>query len=198
MGRDFQLSDEPYKRYLEDVVGVQFEYPASLPMPVQHTCSWWSTEVDGWQGGASNSAKTVRITQRRSYQEGFFPLTDTDIPPEEPLRYDHPDVVRSSSNTYLGLAGLSSWQEYYKFRGINQSSPAALLLTFPLTIYYGIVRYGSVPLTVARMMNRPMRIHVVGIEKELNFLDLFREVGFLLPKEIRVSDGSQPSQKHPG
>jgi len=33
------------------------------------------------------------------------------------------------------------------------------------------------------MLERPLRIHVVGIEKELNFVDLFREVGYLLPKE---------------
>jgi hypothetical protein len=36
------------------------------------------------------------------------------------------------------------------------------------------------------MLKRPLRLHVVGIEKEMNFLDLFREVGYLLPSDLSV------------
>jgi hypothetical protein len=53
-------------------------------------------------------------------------------------------------------------------------------------VYYTIQRHGIVPITVSQMLDRPMKVHVVGIEKELNFIDFFREVGFLLPKEVNV------------
>ena len=73
-----------------------------------------------------------------------------------------------------------------RLRDIPNSSPIPLLCTFPLTIYYAIERYGEVPVTVARMLKRPLRIHVVGAEKEMNFLDLFKEVGYLLPEDLQV------------
>ena len=34
---------------------------------------------------------------------------------------------------------LTSWEEYYAFRGIEQSSPIALLLSFPLTVYHALM-----------------------------------------------------------
>jgi len=37
------------------------------------------------------------------------------------------------------------------------------------------------------MLKRPLRIHIVGVEKEANFLDLFQEVGFLLQEDFPVS-----------
>lgn len=36
------------------------------------------------------------------------------------------------------------------------------------------------------MLNRSLRIHVVGIEKEMNFIDLFKEIGYLLPQTLTV------------
>ena len=57
-----------------------------------------------------------------------------------------------------------------------------------MTIYHAIERFGEVPVTVARMLKRPLRIHVVGAEKEMNFLDLFKEVSFLLPEDIEVRE----------
>jgi hypothetical protein len=85
-----------------------------------------------------------------------------------------------------GLTALTTWEDYYKLRSISLSSPVALLLTFPLTIYFAIEKFGEVPLTVARILKRPLRLHVVGIEKEMNFLDIFREIGYLLPEDLLV------------
>eukprot|EP00957_Ditylum_brightwellii_P022872 1726279-Ditylum_brightwellii.AAC.1 len=34
----------------------------------------------------------------------------------------------------------------------------------------------------------PARVHVVDVEKEMNFLDFFKEVGYLLPKDLNVSE----------
>jgi hypothetical protein len=37
-----------------------------------------------------------------------------------------------------------------------------------------------------RLEHRPLRIHIVGVEKELNFLDMYTELAFLLPFDFRV------------
>jgi hypothetical protein len=138
--------------------------------------------MQGWAGGKSQSATTVDASIRRSYVEGFAPITD--IPPERRITqedWERAGLVGKTNS--VGLPILSSWMDYYRLRDIPNSSPIALLCTFPLTIYYAIERYGEVPVTVARMLKRPLRIHVVGAEKEMNFLDLFKEVGYLLPED---------------
>ena len=146
--------------------------------------SWWTTELYGWAGGESESAKSVDIYKRKSYQEGFYPLSD--IPPQQQVTQE--DIQRANiSRNELGILRLTSWEQYYKLRNILGTSLVALLCTFPLTIHYAILTYGKVPCTVARMLNRPMRIHIVGVEKEANFLDLFQEVGFLLPEDLQVT-----------
>lgn len=172
VGRDCQVSDEPYRQFLTVILGVDLDQP-----------SWWRTEMDGWAGGDSQSAHTVDATKRQSYTEGFAPVRE--LPPD--CRVSSREIDRTGlTRNALDLVELSSWKDYYDLRSIPLSSPVALLLTFPLTVYYAIERFGQVPVTVANMMRRPLRVHVVGIEKEMNFLDLFREVGYLLPEGISV------------
>ena len=167
----------------------------------QQQQNWWTTELHGWAGGEGQSSKNVNHCNRMSYQEGFG-LADTKmIPKEQHVTKD--DIAHANSvyntntndnnnNSMLiqtdehGLPILSSWEDYYRLRSLPPSSQIGLLATFPLTIYYAIQRYGIVPLTVAQMLDRPLRIHVVGIEKELNFVDLFKEVGYLIPESINI------------
>ena len=176
VGREFQCSELPYETYLRSL-GIDRESSNS---------SWWRTEMDGWAGGKSKSALLVDATIRRSYVDGFAPLSV--IPAERRVTInDFERVDLRVKENPVGLWVLESWRDYYLLRDLPKTSPVALLLTFPLTIYQSIVQYGDVPVTVARMLNRPLRIHVVGVEKELNFLDLFKEVGFLLPEDLLVS-----------
>ena len=65
---------------------------------------------------------------------------------------------------------------YYDLRSLPPDSPLALLLHFPLTLFYGLQRFAKVQLTVAGMLGKRIAVHVVGVEKELNFLDMFDEV----------------------
>lgn len=197
VGREFQLSEEPYKRFLESRLmiqnpeesknessdGMENFNDASAPS----FSSWWRTETDGWAGGESASAKQVDISIRRSYHEGFAPIPSHQLPPQRRVCDSDFERAGISSKNSVGLWQLSSWEDYYKLRNIPPESPVALLCTFPLTLYRAIVEYGEVPVTVARMLNRPLRIHVVGTEKELNFLDLFQELGYLLPEDLQVS-----------
>ena len=179
VGRSFQTSEDPYEEFLATYVGI---------VDVSTCTSWWRTEHGGWSGGQSNSASTVDATIRRSYSEGFAPLDESMIPPQR--RVSTPDFSiagLSERKNSVGFSILSGgWHDYYKLRGIPSSSPIALLCTFPMTIYHAIVQYGEVPATVATMLKRPLRIHVVGAEKELNCLDIFAEIGYLLPENFKV------------
>ena len=179
IGRSFQMGEEPYRHFLSTYVGID---------DPQLCTSWWRTEIGGWAGGQSDSASSVDATIRRSYSDGFAPLDSSLIPPQRPVApsdFDNAGIQNRKNS--LGFSVLSGgWADYYKLRGIPSSSPIALLCSFPLTIYHAIVRYGEVPATVATMLNRPLRIHIVGAEKELNSLDLFAEIGFLLPEHFKV------------
>jgi hypothetical protein len=183
----FHSSEQPYEDYLIQQLKIQ----TSASDNARTTSSWWSTELHGWAGGNSKSARTVDMFVRNTYAQGFSPLEL--IPPQR--RVNEEDIHRVNAGLFLsgavrrnamGLLHLSSWEQYYRLRDIPASSPVALLCTFPLTVYYAIMKYGEVPVTVARMLQRPLRIHIVGVEKEANFLDLFQEVGFLLPEDFKV------------
>ena len=75
----------------------------------------------------------------------------------------------------LGARVLTSWPEYYQWRGLSPSSLAALLLEFPLTLYFAITQLPRL------MCESSITVHLVGAEKELEFLPLFAELAFLLP-----------------
>lgn len=175
--RSHQLGEGPYEEFLKSILGIDFDNSSS---------SWWKTELGGWSGGQSSSASQVDASLRQSYAQGFAPITD--IPAERPIQEE--DLIRAGlqgKRNSVGLLSLSSWKDYYLLRNIPPSSPVCLLCTFPLTIYFAIEQYGQVPVTVARMLKRPLRIHVVGAEKEMNFLDLFQELSYLLPDDLKVS-----------
>lgn len=177
--RECQISDHPYECYLMNDLKV-LQYTDK-----ENSVNWWSTEQSGWKGGRSKSAERVDITQRLSFLHGFG-LDESLIPLE--CRVTDEDCERSGvlRDPDSKIIKLESWEQYYKLRNIPLESHVALLMTFPLTIHYAFSKYGEVPITVSRMLKRPMRVHVVGVEKELNFLDLFKEVGYLLPSHLQI------------
>ena len=174
--KDCFTSENSYKNYLMELGVITSQQGTPRKQ------NWWTTELHGWAGGDSTSAKDVDIFHRVSYADGFA-LDNVEWIPEE--RHVTTDDVDFKFDEH-GLPILNSWQDWYRRRQLSSSSPVALLATFPLTLYYAIQHYGSVPLTVAKILERPLRVHVVGIEKELNFVDLFREVGYLLPEETHL------------
>ena len=174
MGRDCQISDSTYRSYLSD----------ELKVLGNESGSWWDTEVDGWAAGLSGSAQRVDASIRRSYSQGFI-LDASLIPPERHIT-DEDCVAAKIARDVRGLPILDSWSDYYNLRGIPLTSPVALLCTFPLTIFYALQKWGEVPITVAKMLGRKLRIHAVGIEKEMNFLDLFSELAYLLPQDLEI------------
>lgn len=174
MERENQVSEEPYRRFLDKELNV---------LNIENG-SWWVTEVGGWSAGLSCSARGVDGSIRRTYQEGF--ALDSELVPPERHISEEECSRHNLTRDECDLLNLDTWEDYYKLRGIPLSSPVALLCTFPLTLYRAIQKYGKVPVTVARMLQRQLRVHVLGVEKEMNFLDLFKEVGYLLPEDLNV------------
>lgn len=174
VSRPFQTSETPYELFLYRELG-------------SNLGPWWQTELSGWSGGESNSARMIDVTIRRSYSEGFAPFSEPDkqIPPEQAISTDDNSLTRNE----VGLICLRSWDEYYRLRGLDTNSITALLLTYPLTLYYAITEFGEVPCTVANMLKRRLRIHIVGSEKEMNFLDLFKEISYLIENENNLPYG---------
>ena len=185
VSKDCQISNAPYEH---DFLTLQLGAP-TMEDYSSDCISWWTTERHGWSGGTSASAQQIYPERRVSYVQGFAPLTQ--IPSETEISSDAWQNLALCKNE-AGLYRLESWSDYYQLRQLPDSSPAALLLTFPLTLYYALVEYGTVPWTVARMMNRPLRIDIVGAEKELNFMGLFQELAFLLAGQISDNEASSP------
>jgi hypothetical protein len=185
VSRPFQLSEIPYELYLKNKLGI------NRIMGV-----WWQTELvtGGWSGGTSDMARNIDVTIRRSYEDGFAPLSSSDnnIPLPKNISFSSDEGSNSKLSlrrNQVGLLRFDSWEDYYKIRSLDINSIASLLLTFPLTLYYCLSEFGEVSCTVAKMLKRRLRIHIVGSEKELNFLDLFKEVVFLIDDEDSVPDG---------
>lgn len=182
MSRPCQVSSVPYEDdFLTRQLGV------STTSKEDNT--WWTTERHGWSGGSSASAAQVHPERRVSFRVGFAPLTVHQIPAERLVTAHEWQLWASQRATFplkndAGLYRLESWSDYYELRQLPPSSPAALLLTFPLTLYHALVEFGSVPWTVSHMLEKPLRIDVVGAEKELHFLDLFQELAFLLGNQV--------------
>ncbi|XP_022861435.1 zinc finger MYND domain-containing protein 15 isoform X4 [Olea europaea var. sylvestris] len=78
---------------------------------------------------------------------------------------------------------LTSWKDYYEWRCIPLCSPAALLLHWPLTIYWAI-RLATLK-SLIPAIGKELRIHylvlVEGPEKELLQLSVFGELLALFP-----------------
>jgi len=196
--RECQISEKAHEIHFCDGLGVLKSNDDKGREQEDERGVWWNTEIHGWSGGLGGSARHVDASVRRNYEHGFGLCHDSDngmIPLERKVTEE--DISQcchgkdGKENTVLkrdecGLLNLESWKIYYKLRGISLKSPVALLLSYPLTVYYAIQKYGAVPVTVSRMLRRHMRVHVVGVEKEMNFLDLFKEVGYLLPEDLNV------------
>ena len=176
------LSEEPYKIFLK-----QYKF---------YNCGWWKTELGGWWAATQedrhkyDAPEVMNPLIHQSYVNGFYgdnQESQTNFDPNFlPLETQIIQPSKLQKDTNTNMIQLNSWEDYYELRNISLSSPVALLLTFPLTMYYAIQKYGIVPIVVSKMLRRPMRMHVVGVEKEMNFLDLFQEVGYLLPLDIQL------------
>ncbi|KAI4314263.1 hypothetical protein L6164_027190 [Bauhinia variegata] len=74
---------------------------------------------------------------------------------------------------------LLDWEDYYNWRSIPLDSPVALLVHWPLTIYYAAQLFGLT--TLNPEITDKLCIHYLGPEKELLQLAVFGELQALFP-----------------
>ncbi|KAH8865060.1 Zinc finger MYND domain-containing protein 15 [Schistosoma japonicum] len=90
---------------------------------------------------------------------------------------------------------LRDWLDYYKWRGLcsadeeSISNPLALILHWPLTLYHiAAHKLPQIrPCCIPKILKiRKLVIHVVGVEKELSLLPVFKELDHLFKPELRI------------
>ncbi|XP_004857334.1 zinc finger MYND domain-containing protein 15 isoform X1 [Heterocephalus glaber] len=75
-----------------------------------------------------------------------------------------------------------SWLDYYTWRGLSLDSPMAVLLTYPLTVYYVITHLVPQSFPELNIQNKQsLKIHVVEAGKEFDLVMVFWEFLVLLP-----------------
>ncbi|KZT32647.1 hypothetical protein SISSUDRAFT_1133057 [Sistotremastrum suecicum HHB10207 ss-3] len=72
-----------------------------------------------------------------------------------------------------------SWTSYYQWRGLPLSSPAALLLHWPLAVYRMLRELGITAGSADK--RRSLKIFLLGLEKELEHVPIFGELALLFP-----------------
>ncbi|XP_013380392.1 zinc finger MYND domain-containing protein 15 [Lingula anatina] len=85
------------------------------------------------------------------------------------------------------ISPLTDWKIYYDWRGFRLDSPIAILLQYPLTLYYILTTCLPKDYPSAKQIDAAqLTIHVVGAEKEASIIPVFWELGALLP-EIQLT-----------
>ncbi|KAJ7608385.1 hypothetical protein FB45DRAFT_1129634, partial [Roridomyces roridus] len=108
-----------------------------------------------------------------SEQEGWR-LPKEQIPPLE--RLHEPNATRLN----FPPAFDDSWRSYYHWRGLPMTSPAALLLHWPLTVYACLKAAGITPVYEPGT-RRKLSIFYVGAQDEITFIPVFGELALLFP-----------------
>ncbi|XP_074839017.1 zinc finger MYND domain-containing protein 15 [Carettochelys insculpta] len=112
--------------------------------------------------------------------EGGTPLPPIPLEPPAPKTY------------------FSSWQEYYAWRGLPLSSPLAVLLTYPLSVYYIVTQLAPRHFPELKLLNKPsLKIHILEAGKEAEMAPLFWELSVLLPPtalELLFLGGALPPE----
>ena len=104
-----------------------------------------------------------------SIEEGFVQFTSRDLP----------------SGSSCSSRRLKSWSEYIELRNLSTTSIAPILLTDVLTMYHMIIN--ELELHRQKPKNgKHFVVCVLGAASELNYLSLFEELAFLLPKGMDV------------
>uniref|UniRef100_A0A8C4WT75 MYND-type domain-containing protein n=1 Tax=Gopherus evgoodei TaxID=1825980 RepID=A0A8C4WT75_9SAUR len=113
-----------------------------------------------------------------------------------------PGLLQSGGQPQLG--GLTphvppgSWQEYYAWRGLPLGSPLAVLLSYPLSVYYIVTQLAPQHFPELNILNKQsLRIHIVETGKESDMAPLFWELSVLLPHvslELLFVGGALPPE----
>lgn len=109
--------------------------------------------------------------QKHQYGK-FIDLDNPYVLPVESCMLDDPPTVDSESS-------ILNWGLYYESRGLDLSSPIAILLQWPLTVFF-IIKYLMNVQEVSSDFGHHINIDIIGVEKEVELIPVFKELGNLL------------------
>lgn len=103
----------------------------------------WPTDIEAWK------LKDPKLVPRLFFEDEF-------PPPQKPL----PGQVKD-------------WKSWYEWRGLSTESPVALMMDFPLSVYYLILDVLKVVrVDSSSAKQQKLNLHYLGAEVELNYLPL--------------------------
>ncbi|KAJ6556227.1 hypothetical protein B0H19DRAFT_1293235 [Mycena capillaripes] len=76
---------------------------------------------------------------------------------------------------------LRNWDDWHTWRRIPKSSPASLLMHYPMSIYWMLTETLNVASLGSKEPHAHLTVHYIGAELELNFIPIFSELALLLP-----------------
>ncbi|KAF7360128.1 Zinc finger MYND domain-containing protein 15 [Mycena venus] len=74
-----------------------------------------------------------------------------------------------------------TWNGYYQWRGLPMTSPAAILLQWPMTVYACLKELGFEPCFPVSEPRRKLKVFYVGARDEITFIPLFGELALNFP-----------------
>ncbi|KAJ7675649.1 hypothetical protein DFH06DRAFT_1466480 [Mycena polygramma] len=77
---------------------------------------------------------------------------------------------------------LRNWDDWHSWRKVPKSSPASLLMHYPLSIYWMLTETLKVATIGPKESRVRLTVHYIGAEVELNFIPIFAEIALLLPQ----------------
>lgn len=175
-----------YKRYMGErepimrVNAAQFDFPTAIARGGWH--SWMDIfavrERGMWkrQCGCSDDVRYGKLFPPDMDDTSLWGLPPGYFPPDAPIP---PFNVTYHSPT-LPPTFLASWTDYYRARNLPVNSPVSVILTFPMSLYYiiGILAFRN---QISLAPGSHVKIHYLGVEKEMDMLSSFRELMYLIP-----------------
>ncbi|TDL23624.1 hypothetical protein BD410DRAFT_142963 [Rickenella mellea] len=126
-----------------------------------------------WQDTSKPYGKRLLAETHLSEEDGWkLPLDEI---PTLTFRHRKPPARCPPSSQ------MQDWKSYHEWRGLPMTSPVALRLHFPLTIYHLLHLFGMTPDAHAIKRRRSMAIYCLDANNEVDFLPIFGELALLLP-----------------
>lgn len=164
--------------YMEDTAKLSelpFEFSSDTCSPDFDASKYRSFLKDKGVFGEGCWRREGLMSTDESQKHKYGKHIDLDNPyvlPVESCMLDDPLSVDSESS-------IVDWGSYYESRGIDLSSPIAILLQWPLTVFF-IIKY----LMNGSDFDHHINIDIIGVEKEVELIPVFKELGNLLGDRV--------------
>ncbi|XP_042479141.1 zinc finger MYND domain-containing protein 15 [Macadamia integrifolia] len=149
-----------------------------FPCSVEHPCKWLEL-LDLHQKGmwrrkcnCYSHCPFGLLPVKGGLWDSWGNLDDEEYPKDSPFS----NHLRDGMSSPILLSG---WSEYYNLRSLPLSSPVAVILSHPLTVYH-ILTTLNMSTKNLLLKGKEVILHYLGPEGELDWMPAFAEIGHLL------------------